>query len=89
MAESRGDFDRALALFEATFAAQERVLGPDHSATLRTRFRLAGALESAGHLERALPLYEAVLRDCRRALGPNHALTTMVQASLDTARGSE
>ncbi|WP_214414688.1 tetratricopeptide repeat protein [Sphaerisporangium fuscum] len=66
------DLGRAIPLYEATLAEQERVLGADHPGTLISRHNLAGAYESAGDLGRALPLYEATLADCERVLGAEH-----------------
>jgi tetratricopeptide (TPR) repeat protein len=61
------------------FGDQERVLGPDHPDTLRTRFELArwiqDSTEALRQLRELLPLLE-------RVLGPDHQLTLTVRVEI-------
>ncbi|NEA38410.1 tetratricopeptide repeat protein, partial [Streptomyces sp. SID11385] len=68
----QGSIALALSAFQRALATCERVLGPEHPATLASRNNLAGAYESAGDLGRAVPLYESALADRVRVLGPDH-----------------
>jgi tetratricopeptide (TPR) repeat protein len=50
----------------------ERVLGPDHSETLKSRNHLANAYRVAGRTAEAIALFEQVLAAVERVLGPDH-----------------
>ena len=59
-------------MHEQTLAARERVLGPDHPDTLRSRNNLATAYRSRAALEEAISLHEQALAARERVLGPDH-----------------
>ena len=63
---------QAIAVAEPLLADQERVLGPDHPATLTSRNNLALAYREVGRFAEAIPLYERTLADQERVLGPDH-----------------
>ncbi|HEY3735589.1 MAG TPA: tetratricopeptide repeat protein [Streptosporangiaceae bacterium] len=65
--------------------ASDRVLGPDHSATLLAGQRLAGAYLVAGRPEQAISWFQWVLAGRARALGPDHPDILAVQISLGHA----
>ena len=69
---SVGRLPESIELFERNLADSERILGPDHPDTLRSRNNLAGAYEEAGRLDKAIALYERNLADSERILGPEH-----------------
>lgn len=71
-------------------ADTERVLGPDHLATLRSQNNLAYAFLAAGDLDHAIPLYEAALANAERVLGPDHHLTRTIRSNMEaTTRGHD
>lgn len=70
--QEAGRLTDALPLFEATLAARERILGPDHPDTLTSRNNLATAYQDAGRLTEALLLYETTTAASERILGPDH-----------------
>lgn len=57
---------------EALAADQERILGPDHTDTVRSRSNLAIAYQAAGRTGAAIQLHERTLADLERLLRPNH-----------------
>jgi tetratricopeptide (TPR) repeat protein len=68
-----GDSARqAIAVGEPLVEDSERVLGPDHPDTLRSRNHLALAYQEAGRAAEAIPLHERTLADQERVLGPDH-----------------
>ncbi|MBT2369281.1 tetratricopeptide repeat protein, partial [Streptomyces sp. ISL-10] len=62
--------EEALGLGERVLADRERLLGPDHPATLTARANLAVSYRSVGRNLEALDLREWVLADMERLLGP-------------------
>ena len=72
MFKSKGEYDRALPLYEECLAKRKRVLGDDHPDTLASLNNLAGLFESKGEYDRALPLYEECLAKKKRVLGDDH-----------------
>jgi tetratricopeptide (TPR) repeat protein len=58
----KGEYDRALPLYEECQAKRKRVLGDDHPSTLVSLNNLAVLFESKGEHDRALPLFEECLR---------------------------
>jgi tetratricopeptide (TPR) repeat protein len=68
----RGDFRPAERGFRQQWDARQRVLGPEHPATLRSLNDLAGALQAMGNLAGAWDLHQQVLDARRRVLGPDH-----------------
>ena len=65
----------ALRLFEALLPDQDRVLGPDHPETLKTRNNIGYSTGQSGDLHNALGLTEALLPDQERVLGPDDTIT--------------
>ena len=64
----------ALRLYQALFPDLERVLRPDHPATLTTRNNVAGWTFECGDAGEALRLFQALLPDLERVLGrPGYA----------------
>jgi tetratricopeptide (TPR) repeat protein len=78
------DISRAIPLSERTLTDRERVLGPDHPDTLRSRNNLADAYHEAGRLDDAIPLLEQTLADYARVLGPDHPDTLTSRNNLAT-----
>jgi tetratricopeptide (TPR) repeat protein len=58
-----------------TLAIQQRVLGPEHSLTLRSMNNLGLALENEGRVAEAEQEYRQTYEIERRTLGPEHPLT--------------
>jgi tetratricopeptide (TPR) repeat protein len=71
-AGDQGAVDRAIGYLRRALAANDRLLGTDHSDTLIYRNNLASAHRMAGDLEQAIPLYRTALTGQERALGPDH-----------------
>ncbi|HEY2444100.1 MAG TPA: tetratricopeptide repeat protein [Streptosporangiaceae bacterium] len=65
--------------------ASDRVLGPDHPATLLAGQRLADAYLAAGRPEQAISWFQWVLAGRARTLGPDHPSIVTVQISLGQA----
>ena len=76
---SKGEYDRALPLFEECLAKRKRVLGEDHPSTLSSLNNLAFLFHSKGEYDRALPLYEECLAKRKRVLGEDHPDTIGTQ----------
>jgi hypothetical protein len=54
---------------------RERLLGPDHPDTLRTRSNIASWTGECGDAPEAVRLLTALLPDYERVLGPDHPET--------------
>ena len=80
---SKGEYDRALPLYEECLAKRKRVLGDDHPDTLMSLNNLAVLFDSKGEYDRALPLYEECLAKRKCVLGDDHPHTKSSQRSLD------
>ena len=63
----------------------ERVLGPDHPATLTSRNNLAKSYLAAGRLFEAIALFKRTLADFERVLGPDHPDTLTSRNNLALA----
>ena len=85
--EIRGEYDRALPLYEECLAKSNRVLGGDHPDTLSSLNNLAGLFYSKGEYDRALPLFEECLAKSKRVLGENHPNTKVFQEWRDICAG--
>ncbi|SNR81928.1 Tetratricopeptide (TPR) repeat, partial [Geodermatophilus saharensis] len=68
--------------WERQLAARERMLGPEHPATLGSRSDLAEACRAAGQLDRALELALRSLEDRERVLGLDHPDTIRSRSNL-------
>ena len=80
---NKGEYDRALPLYEECLAKRKRVLGDEHPDTLTSLNNLAGLFYSKGEYDRALPLYEECLAKIKRVLGDQHPHTKVFQRSRD------
>jgi tetratricopeptide (TPR) repeat protein len=63
---------QAITAGELLTADFERIAGPDHPGTLRSRDSLAVAYQAAGRAAEAVPLLERTLAARERFLGPDH-----------------
>ena len=63
----------------------ERVLGPDHPDTLKSRSNLANDYQEAGRVDEAIALNEQTLADRKRVLGPDHPDTLKSRSNLASA----
>ncbi|MCX4092498.1 FxSxx-COOH system tetratricopeptide repeat protein [Nocardia sp. alder85J] len=86
--DDQGSPTRAIPLLQRAFTERERVLGPDHPATLTSRNNLASAHESAGRIDEAITLHERTLTDHERVLGPDHRATLLSRNNLAGAHES-
>jgi len=68
----QGLHDHAEAGYREVLSAQVRVLGPDHSATLFTQYRMANEMAKCGDHAAAEAEYREVLAAEVRTLGPDH-----------------
>ena len=80
---NKGEYDRALPLYEECLAKRKRVLGDEHPDTLISLNNLAALFYSKGKYDRALPLYEECLAKSKRVLGDQHPHTKDTQRSRD------
>jgi Tetratricopeptide repeat len=76
------NFTAAITLGVALVGDCERVLGPEHPDTLRSRNNLADTYRAMGRLDEAIRLNEQTLTDSQRVLGPDHPTTRMIGANL-------
>ena len=65
----------AIPLLQQTIQERERVLGPDHSASLNARRNLGLALSRQGKSARACQVLRDVVADYQRILGNHHPYT--------------
>src|SRR5262249_31222139 len=65
-----------------TLAIQQRVLGPEHPLTIRSRTSLSDLLYLRELVREAEMMERETLAICERTLGPKHFLTTGSQAHL-------
>jgi tetratricopeptide (TPR) repeat protein len=72
---AKGEYDRALPLFEECLAKRKRVLGEDHYHTVGSLNNLASLFKRKGEYDRALPLYEECLAKMKRVQGEDHPHT--------------
>jgi tetratricopeptide (TPR) repeat protein len=73
--KAKGEYDKALPLYEQTLTARERVSGAEHPDTLVSRNNLALLYKAKGEYGKALPLYEQTLAARERILGAEHPNT--------------
>ena len=75
-------------MYEQTLADEERVLGPDHPATLKSRNNLAIAYRDAGRTAEAITMHEQTLADRERVLGRDHPDTLGSRGNLAMPTGT-
>ena len=73
---------QARALGQDALERCQRVLGPNHLATLGSATGLALALAGLGQHEQARALGQDALERCQRVLGPNHLATQRLRQAL-------
>lgn len=66
---AQGDYGRAIALLDSSYALQRRLHGPGHPNAISTANSLADVLRVAGRYEDARALYAVVLASRRREFG--------------------
>jgi tetratricopeptide (TPR) repeat protein len=71
----KGEYNRALPLYEKCLAKRKRILGDDHPDTLSTLIERAVVFDRKGDYDCALPLYEECLEKRRKILGDDHPNT--------------
>lgn len=71
----KGDYKRALPLYEEGLAKRRQVLGENHLVTLQFMENLAHIFSSERDYDRALPLYQECLDKYKRILGEDHPYT--------------
>jgi tetratricopeptide (TPR) repeat protein len=75
-------YTTSIAIGAAVVVESERVLGPDHTHTLRSRNSLAFAYMAVGRLEEAIGLFTRTLADFERVLGREHPNTLISRNNL-------
>ena len=73
-------------MFEDIFERRMRVLGRDHSDTLRSRSSLANTLAQLGQFTESAGLHEENIEDRVRVLGSGHVRTELSRRRLDQVR---
>ncbi len=68
--DSKGEYDRAVPLYEECLAKRKRVLGDEHPDTLSSLNNLAVLFDNKGEYNRSLPLHEECLSMRKRVLLP-------------------
>src|SRR5260370_17771024 len=76
--EKLGLYPRAQALQQQSVEIRQRVLGPEHPATLTSMNELALDLDNSGHYAEAEKLEREALDISRRVLGPEHPDTLAI-----------
>jgi tetratricopeptide (TPR) repeat protein len=76
------DYVGALRLDEQALGLAEKIVGPEHPLTLKTKNNLALVLKTQGNLSRARKIYEEVLEAAIRVLGPGHLYTNATRHNL-------
>jgi hypothetical protein len=79
----RGEYDRALPIYEECWAERKEFLGDDHPLTLLVTNAVAFTLHLQGNYRRALPLLEESLEAWRELHGEQHPNTVRYQARRD------
>jgi tetratricopeptide (TPR) repeat protein len=70
--EEQGNYAEAETQYRVVLKLQEKVLGPEHQDTLKSRTGLADALSDNGKYAEAETEYRAVIKLEEKALGPEH-----------------
>ncbi len=79
----RGEYHRALPIYEECWAERKEFLGDDHPLTLLVMNAVAFTLHLQGNYRRALPLLEESLAAWREQHGDQHPNTVRYQARRD------
>ncbi len=78
----RGDFAKALPLYERALVIIEKSLGPEHPDTAGGLSNLANVYQDMGDYAKALPLCERALAIYEKSLGPEHSDTAITLNNL-------
>ncbi|MEV8549705.1 FxSxx-COOH system tetratricopeptide repeat protein [Streptomyces glaucescens] len=84
---SLGDYAKARAIIEDTYARRRRVLGEDHPSTLQSANNLANTLGDLGEYAQSRRMQEDVLARRRRLLGEDHPDTLQSASNLANTLG--
>ena len=84
--KAKGDYDKALPLYEQTLVVSERVLGAEHPATLTSHNNLASLYQAKGDYDKALALFEQTLKVCEKTLGLKHPKTRTIRENFQLCR---
>jgi tetratricopeptide (TPR) repeat protein len=88
--KERGDYRSAIPPYRECLAVEERVLGPEHPATLDSVYNLASLLEDQGDYNAAEALFRRALTADERTLGADHPKTlTSVNSLANVLAGKE
>lgn len=79
---NQGKGDEALDIYRKVYETRKRVLGPQHSDTLRASFNIAALLMQQKKGDKAAAALEEVLQAQQTALGPDHVDTVNTQFNL-------
>jgi hypothetical protein len=75
-------------MYGRTLAGSEKILGPEHTSTLRTVNNLGNLYVGQGRLAEAEAMYERALAGREKALGPEHMSTVDSAQRLSALRNS-
>ena len=84
----KGQYDRAIELYERALRIQEATLGEMHADTALTIMSMGAAYGKKGQYDRAIAATERALRICLQVLGPHHPQTLETQQSLANIRSA-
>jgi tetratricopeptide (TPR) repeat protein len=79
---NKGQYDRAIELYERALRIKEATLGEMHAETAATISSMGATYYEKGQYDRATALTERALHIRRSALGPQHPQTLKTQQNL-------
>jgi tetratricopeptide (TPR) repeat protein len=85
----RGQYDRAIELYERALRIQEATLGVMHASTAATICSMGTSYSNKGQYDRAIELYERALRIEEATLGEMHASTAATICSIGASYGNK
>jgi tetratricopeptide (TPR) repeat protein len=84
----KGQYDRAIELFERALRIEEATLGEMHASTAATIRNMGTSYGKKGQYDRAIAATERALRICREVLDPHHPQTLQTQQNLANIRSA-
>ena len=84
----KGQYDRAIELYERALRIQEATLGEMHAETAATICSMGTLYNKKGQYDRAIELFERALRIYHQALGLHHPETQQTEQSLAIIRSA-
>ena len=84
----KGQYDRAIELYERALRIQEATLGEMHAQTAGTISSMGTSYGKKGQYDRAIAEVERALRIRLQVLGPHHPQTLQTQQSLANIRSA-